>query len=643
MSSSSTYGRFPREEPPFHLPALSPGAGRVLPAPYQLPVPAHLGRGGASVCPSDRVQFHPFALAVVGLLFLTGTLLFASAARAGGLEYAGGGATALGRGGAVMARADNPLVLSRNPAGLAELRGSQLYFSLDYARLDACVTPFGRYGWSGASYMGIGGYGEIELQDPATGRSQRIDLRADDPVTDAYYRDAYDQVCLDQRHTPIPEVALSFRLTERLGLGFGFVFPVATPTGLWGSENGVIQGNTDDLVPGDLGLRPAATRYLGLRAGALGLFPTIGFGFRLADWLRVGAAFEWGLFAVSARRISPSESGTSPHRDSIVDASAEDFFVPAMQASIHLVPFDALDLVLGFRYQDDLNASGRTRVTTGVFDPNLVTLRNSPLEVRNLNQAFPMKFWTGLRFAHRLRPRPAGTGLDEGDGGVLGEPIRDAFSDELWDMELDVIYEVNSRVEALDVTIGEAREIYFQGVDGSTNATTYPASDSPPVYFIKDWQDQISVRFGGSYNLIPGLFGLSAGAHYETRGVNPDYMQIDFFPVERLGLHVGLMVRLAGWIDLSIAYAHIFQESITVAAPPHDESQESGIDKRVGVAQRLGDELEVVPEEPLVEDPDGVAALRQIPVRQRKGATIVNAGRYETSMDVFSAAIHLHF
>jgi hypothetical protein len=45
------------------------------------------------------------------------SLALVEKASAGGLEYTGPGTQALGRGGAVAARADDPMVLTYNPAG----------------------------------------------------------------------------------------------------------------------------------------------------------------------------------------------------------------------------------------------------------------------------------------------------------------------------------------------------------------------------------------------------------------------------------------------------------------------------------------------------------------------------------------------
>src|SRR6188508_858327 len=81
-------------------------------------------------------------------------VLAASASRvqAGGLEYTGQGAQGLARGGAVTARAEDPMVLAYNPAGLAELRGSQFMINLNLPLFHACVDSFGYYGWG--AYLG---------------------------------------------------------------------------------------------------------------------------------------------------------------------------------------------------------------------------------------------------------------------------------------------------------------------------------------------------------------------------------------------------------------------------------------------------------------------------------------------------------
>ena len=53
----------------------------------------------------------------------------------------------MARGGATLAKAEDANVLSHNPAGLAELRGSMMMGDLNVTMMDACVEPIGYYGW----------------------------------------------------------------------------------------------------------------------------------------------------------------------------------------------------------------------------------------------------------------------------------------------------------------------------------------------------------------------------------------------------------------------------------------------------------------------------------------------------------------
>src|SRR5262245_13397473 len=109
---------------------------------------------------------------LVGCCVAIGLVLaLATDALAGGLEYAGAGSQANGRGGAVTARADDPMVLAYNPAGLAELRGAQLMLSANLALMDACVEPIGYYGWGAYN-----GGRPTKLTDPATGQTVVLDL-----------------------------------------------------------------------------------------------------------------------------------------------------------------------------------------------------------------------------------------------------------------------------------------------------------------------------------------------------------------------------------------------------------------------------------------------------------------------------------
>ena len=75
------------------------------------------------------------------------------------------------------------------------------------------------------------------------------------------------------------------------------------------------------------------------------------------------------------------------------------------------------------------------------------------------------------------------------------------------------------------------------------------------------WRDVIGVRLGGDYALIPDFLALRAGAFFETKGQDDEYLNVDFHVGEKLGLSAGSTVRL-GPVDASIAYQHTFYGAI---------------------------------------------------------------------------------
>ncbi|MBN1653541.1 MAG: hypothetical protein JXA30_07165 [Deltaproteobacteria bacterium] len=493
------------------------------------------------------------------------------ATRAGGFEYTGAGAQALGRGGAVVARANHPMLLADNPAGLAELRGTQFSVDFNLAFFDACADLDDHYGWRV--------YDEeqpLELQDPNADDARRLDIVSASELGSAeesYYVYPLDRICSDQRVAPLPQFILAMRLTERLGVGAGLIFPAVQSTGSWGGENGIIH-----LVENDD--RPAAIRYKKYHRNIIGVFPTIGVGYRFLDQVRFGLALQWGIVGIdtSFNRTATAlkiENGSSQYPAGDYDANlvaevhAEDFFIPSLTFSTHFVPIDALDAVIAFKWQDGFDASGELDMTTGFFDPGLVTRQMKDLKVLEATQGMPWKFNVGVRYAYRLQPRPHGTGSDESDE-ALGGPIHDALTDELWDIELDAEYQFNSLVDSLSFRI-RGVEPEFEDLDGEV----FASPDTLSVFSLGgNWRDQISLRLGGTYNLVRGVFGASAGVHYENRGLDPQDLSQDFFwPLERLGLHLGFILRILRTIDASLSYAHIFQETVR-EDPPESQTRD---------------------------------------------------------------------
>jgi hypothetical protein len=572
----------------------------------------------------------------------------ANKAFAGGLEYAGAGAQALGRGGAVVARADDPMVLANNPAGLAELRGNQLMLDINFAFMDACVDPIGYYGWGVYN-----GGSAVRIPDPAGGPTQMLNLGTSmaGPAEQAFYNGQLDTVCMKQNVTPVPQFGFTARVSERLGIGAGLMFPAATPQGSFGDPHtGVIVGKD--------GLRPSPLRYMQINSGTIGVFPTVGLGFRLTDWLRLGAAFEWGIINVDNLSMAVVSAGTNPAQDILAHVRATDWFIPAFNASLHIVPVDSLDIVAMFRYQDPLNAPGWIDLTSGTFDPRAVPHRKRNI-VDGVRQNLPWKISGGFRYANRLVPRPSGSGQGEATDSKFGG-VSDPFRNERWDIEVDAEYLLSARNKELRVDYQENQVFETETTAGMITMAKFPdvprmLATSTDTIIPKGWRNQLAIRAGSSINIIPGLFGVSVGANYETRGVNPDYMQIDYWPVSRIGLHAGVKFRVSGRIDFTASYAHFFQETIVTGAPSHELGETSypryaqtgdvtTIDKRVGVVMR-GQTLPPKEEPPLTEPRDGTGRVAQYVTRSVAGQPpwIINSGTYRSNLDVFAVGVNVHF
>ena len=136
----------------------------------------------------------------------------------------------------------------------------------------------------------------------------------------------------------------------------------------------------------------------------------------------------------------------------------------------------------------------------------------------------------------------------------------------------------------------------------------------------------------------------------------PGYASIDTFAFQRFGLGVGAMIRLSPF-DLVAGYGHIFQETLLVAPPLHEEVEDSdpddpttGFDQRVGGSfaadgTRVGGYVLEDPDAPSGSQADAVAKGQQSsalpnPVRSER---VINAGKYTAAFDVISIGAVYHW
>ncbi len=547
------------------------------------------------------------SLAFVTLLALTAAPELASAQ---GFEYAAAGTRALGRGGAFHARADDPMALGYNPAALAFLPGYQLMLGSHLAFYDACVQRSGGYDDSNVSGTSVydSRFGFPDVGDPSNWVNQ-----------------PFPRVCRSGYPGPSPQLVFTGRPIPELGFGIGLLAPSGVGNAVWGNEDGTVDVNGTTL--------PTPTRYA-LVDQDLALFhPTVGVGFSPIPELAIGVSFQWGIAIVGFTNHTSAGSGTEdPAQDVRTVLHAEDFFVPAVIVSVHAVPIDELDIVASARFSDGIDAGASLTLTTGYYGTDTTSFapETTVLNGVRLQAGQPWQFSLSARYAERRERRYRNP---DQAGRVTGR-VEDHMQNEVWDIELDLLYQHNSsQVRDFVVTPPAGAEVGVcegpRRADGSC-ATLLQAPLPGALPIAHGWADQFSARLGADWNILPGQLAARLGTHFTTSGFNAQYQTQDVLPGMRLGLHAGMTFRIERF-DISIAYAHIFQFSETIAAADANY-------RMVSATGNLG----------MCTDTDGASYDPNRPVPSRgcypQGfGSPVNAGTYSGEFNVLSLQVSYNF
>ncbi|RLB56167.1 MAG: hypothetical protein DRJ42_04050 [Deltaproteobacteria bacterium] len=531
------------------------------------------------------------------------TLISPTVASAGGFELPGeGGARGLGRGGAFYARADDPMALTMNPANLADLSGFQIYLTGGINAFNGCFqrtsSPTNTYADTDNP---LGFSPSIFDSDPST-----------PPFAQGFIGEGYPAACNESPVGPALGLVASYRIMPELGIGFGIVAPNGVGSSSWvpDSERYTTPGGSE-------GILPPPSRYTLLDQDQLFLLPSVGVAYRPTPWFRFGATFQWGIGVFDFTSMTVANPSQDPATDILTKLNATDAFIPALIVSAHFVPMDNLDVMAGFRWSDNVNASGTTDLTTGWYGvgdadagiAGTTPFVNPTIDDVQVTAGQPWEVRLGLRYAQRITPRPQDPEAIE----RLSGRTEDAMANEWFDIEFDAIYLINKEVTDLSIRLpaGSTTEFHEVGVGGTMPPpSTLPIPEN--IDLPHQWNDQWLLRLGGDFNAIPGLATLRLGfsfetSAYESGGVfsNRDprqYTGLDFLPGARFGVHGGLTVRM-GKFDISLAYAHIFQSTITVS---NEE-----------------------------------AALRQVSAVTPDMAEITNAGSYSADYNLFHAGVNL--
>ena len=428
------------------------------------------------------------------------------------------GTEPLGRGGAWVARATNPLATLQNPAGLAGQKSGVLA-NVHLVFNKVCFLR--------------------------QGAGQKLALPPDGID--------YPEVCNENKGspTPLPAVAGVYRASDRLGIGLS----VAPP-----NMYGLLRFPETIEIENSFGVTqsvPSPQRYMLLEQDGLALNTTLGAGFEPAKGLRVGAGFVWGFakyrLANANMSLSPTAQPDGSFRDPVTaDVRAElkvaDWFIPGATFGILYSPASNFDVGLNVIMQDAFDAQGDLSMkanywtNNGTSDsPDLSDSGEIQKGLGRFRVPNPLEARIGARFHLPRKPGKPQSG------------VRDPLVGDVFDLELDVSYTRNSAYERAELRFPESPAVPVKGTPGSV------PQNNDIDFKVK--RDSVGVRVGGDYVVLPSQLSARAGGFWEPNVQNDEYANVSFLASQRIGVALGATYRLS-MIDIEAAYMHVFVSEI---------------------------------------------------------------------------------
>lgn len=459
-------------------------------------------------------------------------LAAAGAARASsGLESPDVGVLQAGRGGAWVARADDPLAAYANPAGLAS-QPNGAHVGVHLMLLDQCFTRLGPDGKPVPA--------STTAPIPAPGAAGGPDPK----------------VCAEGGVFPNPQIAATLRLRDDLAIGLAVLGPHGVGSRAWPESVPYTHPTFGETT------QPSPQRYLIVSNDAVIVLPTLSVAFTPAPGLSIGAGFVWGLASIDFVNFNEStaaEGGDdfNTHNDLRAQVEATDLFIPGFVLGARWAAADRLDVGAWFKWQDAVRAKTDLHIESRVWKAS-GTRNESPCsgedagcnltdakEAGDLKLQIPMEAKLGVRYHHpRADARRPAWALEA--ARALHE-LRDPMRDDLFDLELDVTWANNSALDAIEVRFREGIPVRGTGV-----GFVPPNADVP-----HRWRDVVGVRLGGDFVVLPSLLAIRAGGFFESKGQDDADLTLDFDLGWRVGIGGGTTVRV-GPVDVSAAFQHTF-------------------------------------------------------------------------------------
>ncbi len=461
------------------------------------------------------------------------------------VEFPDNGTEQGGRGGAWIARASDPLAAFYNPAGLAG-QPTRLILQSNINFQSTCFT--------------------------------RLKAKNDPNADGTTAGQSYPQICSSDGAAIDPQLAATFRVTDRIGIGFA---PLLAPSA------GASHISFPEFLASTDGGRtypPGPSRDLMTAANLLVLNPTIGIGVEVIDRLRLGASFQWGIASLSLTNAVDAGANLGgshlPNNDIKVVANVKDYFVPGFTVGAIYSPTDDFDVAGWYKWSDAIKASGDVQTATNYYTPAVATGKSSGGPFGNtalancgdttgasqtacgsgnnlhIQEAIPMEAKVGFRYHRRRSDVP------------YDEHVRDPMAQDIFDVEIDLTWANDSAASNLQVRLpGDA------GGNGIIPIAGTPAVAPPNDDIPHGFKDVYGVRLGGDYNVLPDKLAVRAGAFFQSNGQNPQYQNIDFPASTNGGFAFGATGRIhlshekARAIEVSLGYEHVFYATETNNGP----------------------------------------------------------------------------
>jgi long-chain fatty acid transport protein len=483
-------------------------------------------------------------------------------AYAGGIEVPDLGAVALGRGTAFVAKADNLTAFYYNPAGLSKSKGPNLIMGANLGNLNV-------------DYRRTGGEPvEVYRYDPPGGGGPiTVDAYHPDQDYYDYYGDGATPYSSQSQQGAmgISSANLVFNWGDPGGIkGLAVAVGVITPSGYGSSK-----------YP-----KSGSQRYVLGHAEQLIVYPGVGISYAVNRYFQVGAVFLVGLadlkFTKSARFLAEIDDSPpyNEHRegDAIFDIHTQDMFMPTGIIGILSNPTDWLEIGVSLKLPTFIKSSGTAEMAEPPDDNPDSVVKEGQDEI-GIDLTLPMVVRAGLRYIHRV-----------------------------FDIEVDFVWENWSVLDEIKIS----SDLWIESETADIN-TGFPDSVVPLKY-----RDTYSVRLGSDINVWPEHMVIRAGAYWQSSAYPEDNRTFSVFAPfgQQVGLGGGLTWRTSKWLDVNVAYLHVFQQDVTI---------EQGVVQQMALPRQLP-------------DPDDPTESEWV-----ENGNIVNSGKYDVNMNIIGLSLEGHF